>query len=81
MLAQNLSLDEKQKEILKGIVDQSRDRYRVLSAQFRPQYETIRNETRQQIRQILREDQRARFEDFLRDTEKRHKERDSKSSQ
>jgi uncharacterized membrane protein len=81
VLAQNLSLDAKQKDTLKGIIDQSRDRYRVLSAQFRPQYETIRNETRQQIRQILREDQRARFEDFLKDTDKRHKEHDSKSSQ
>jgi len=81
VLAQNLSLDAKQKDTLKGIIDQSRDRYRVLSVQFRPQYETIRNETRQQIRQILHEDQRARFEDFLKDTDKHHKERDSKSSQ
>ena len=81
VLAQNLSLDAKQKTTLKGIIDQSRDRYRVLSTQFRPQYEAIRNETRQQIRQILHEDQRARFEDFLKDMDRRHRDHDAKGPQ
>lgn len=80
-LAKALSLDSKQKETLKGIMDQSRDRYRALSRQMRPQYETIRNDTRQQIRQILHDDQKARFENFLRDLDKRHREREAKSSQ
>jgi uncharacterized membrane protein len=80
-LAKALSLDSKQKETLKNIMDRSRDRYRALSQQIRPQYEAIRNEGRQEIRQILRDDQKARFEDFLKDLDRRHKEREAKSSQ
>ncbi len=80
-LAQALKLDAKQKETLKTIMDQSRDRYHALSQQIRPQYEAIRNETRQQIRQILYDDQKARFEEFLTDLDRRHKERESRSSQ
>jgi uncharacterized membrane protein len=64
-MAQALDLDGKQKEMLKQIMEQSRDRYHALSQQMRPQYDAIRDETRHQIRQILREDQKARFEDFL----------------
>jgi len=73
-----LDLDDQQKEELKTIISLSRDRYRALSQQFRPQYEVIRNETRQQIRNMLRPDQRARFEEFLRDMDQRHKERDNR---
>lgn len=80
-LAQALKLDAGQKETLKKIMDQSRDRYHALSQQIRPQYEAIRNETRQQIRQILYEEQKTRFEDFLKDLDRRHKEHESKSSQ
>jgi hypothetical protein len=68
-----LDLDSQQKEELKTIVSRSRDRYKVLSQQFRPQYEMIRNETRQQIRHILRPDQQAKFEEFLKDMDRRHK--------
>ena len=78
VLAQSLSLNENQTGTLKTIIGQSRDRYRALSLQFRPQYEVIRNETRQQIRQILRDDQRARFEEIMSDIDKRHRERDAR---
>lgn len=73
VLGNYLALDAQQKEELKTIISRSRDRYKVLSQQFRPQYEMIRNETRQQIRHILRPDQQAKFEEFLRDMDKRHK--------
>ncbi|HYK91345.1 MAG TPA: hypothetical protein VE398_21420 [Acidobacteriota bacterium] len=80
-LARALSLDALQRETLKNIMDQSRGRYHALSQQIRPQYEAIRNETRQQIRQILRDDQKTRFEEFLKDVDRRHKEREARSSQ
>ena len=67
VLANYLDLDTQQKEELKIIIGRSRDRYKVLSQQFRPQYEMIRNETRQQIRHILHPDQQAKFEKFLQD--------------
>jgi len=64
-LAQELGLDAGQTESLRNIFEESRKRYIDLAKQFWPQYETIRNETDQQIKNILREDQKKRFEDFL----------------
>lgn len=63
--ARELKLDAGQKEQLRSIFNESRERYHALSQQFRPQYESIRNETDQQIRKILRDDQKAYFEEFL----------------
>jgi uncharacterized membrane protein len=65
-MARALDLDAKQKQMLKQIMEESRDRYHALSQQMRPQYDAIRDESRRLIRQILREDQKARFEEFLR---------------
>jgi Spy/CpxP family protein refolding chaperone len=75
-MALELKLDAQQKESLKAIMDQTRQRVHALNQQFRPQYEAvnkqykpqfeaIRNETDDKIRQILRADQRMRFEEFL----------------
>ncbi len=89
-LAKSLQLDAAQRDEIRRIMDQSRERYRALDQQtkreyeaarlqMRPQYEAIRQETRQQIRQILHEDQKARFEDFLQSMDKQRRERESKS--
>ncbi len=75
-MAKDLKLSPDQKDKLKGIVNQSRERYRALSVQFRPQYDTIRNETNQQIRQILTEDQKTRFDAIVKDVDERHKARE-----
>jgi len=64
-MARELKLDPGQKESLRLIFEESRKRYMNLAQQFWPQYETIRVETDQQIKNILRDDQKARFEDFL----------------
>ncbi len=80
-LARGLDLDAAQKEKLKIIFKQSRERYRALSIQFRPQYDSLRNETRQEIRQILTEEQKARFEKIVQETDGRHKNHDHKSTQ
>ena len=80
-LAQGLSLNSDQKEKLKTIIHQSRERYRALSLQVRPQYDTIRNETRQEIRQILTEEQKARFEKIVQDIDERHKNHQHKANQ
>jgi hypothetical protein len=64
-MAQELSLDEQQKADLKVIFDESRMRYRALNAQFRPQYETIRDDSDNKIRGMLHNDQKARFEAML----------------
>ncbi len=72
-MAQHLNLDAQQKEQLKTIVQQSRDRYRTLSRQFQPQYEKIRGETNEAIRGILRPDQRKQFEATLEKMDSRHR--------
>lgn len=72
-LAQGLSLNSQQKSQLKGIIDSGRDRYRALSSQMRPQYDAIRDQTRQEIRQILTEEQKSRFAKIVKDIDERHK--------
>jgi flagellar motility protein MotE (MotC chaperone) len=75
-MATMLELDGQQKESLKAIFAQSRQRYQALNEQFKPQYkglneqyrpiwESIRDETNERIKQILRPDQKTKFEAFL----------------
>jgi DNA anti-recombination protein RmuC len=65
-MTRELKLDTEQKKLLKEIFDESRMKYRALSKQFRPQYEAIRNESDDKIRQMLRPEQKTRFEELLR---------------
>ena len=64
-MAREFNLDEQQQDSLKSIFAQSIQRYRMLGQQYRPQWETIRKETDDQIKKILRPDQRAKYEEFL----------------
>lgn len=75
-MGRNLKLNPDQKDKLKIIIQQSRERYRALSTQFRPQYDVIRNETNEQIRKILTEEQKATFERTIKEMEERRKSRD-----
>ncbi len=72
-MAAGLNMDAAQKEKLKEIIGSSREHYRALSKQFRPQYEAIRDQTRQEIREILREDQKAHFEEIITKIDDRHR--------
>ena len=78
-LARALALDGDQKDQLKAIITESRNRYRTLSHQFRPQYDLIRQETNESIESILRPDQQARFDEMLREIRSQHKSRDHDS--
>ena len=73
--AQDLDLRAEQQERLKIIIDQSRERFGALRQQFRPQYEAIRRETNDKIRQILREDQKAKFEKIIQEIDVGRKDR------
>jgi uncharacterized membrane protein len=70
-LAQALSLDSSQKSKLEAIVAESRERFRTLSEQVHPQYEQIRHQTRDQIRQMLREEQKPRLDEFFKELDRR----------
>jgi len=74
-MAKELQLDEQQTEELRAIFKNGRERYRSLSLQFRPQYEALRKETNDEIRQILRPEQAARYDAFLAEVNKRRRER------
>ena len=63
--AKELDLDAQQTETLRAIFDESRQRYMELNQQVWPQYQEIGQETENEIKSILREDQRARYEAFL----------------
>jgi uncharacterized membrane protein len=65
-LAKELELDAQQTESLRSIFDESIEESIALSQEIWPQYQTIYKETEQKIKDILREDQRARYEEFLR---------------
>jgi uncharacterized membrane protein len=64
--AKEFNLDQRQVESLKIIFDESRKRNEELSRKVGPQYEKVWRETEQQIKNMLRDDQRARYEEFLR---------------
>ena len=65
-LAKELELDAQQTESLRSIFDESIKNSIALSQEIWPQYQTIYKDTEQKIKDILREDQRARYEEFLR---------------
>jgi hypothetical protein len=60
-MAQFLKLDAQQKDLLKVIFDESIKRYRAL----KQEYQTTRNETDGKIKGILRDDQKQRFEEWI----------------
>ena len=63
--AKELKLDPQQKQRLRIIFDESRKSYRELGLEFKPKYETIRSDSDQKIKGILRDDQKTLFENFL----------------
>jgi Spy/CpxP family protein refolding chaperone len=72
-MAQGLNLDAKQKEQLRAIIQQSTEKYRALSQQFRPQYESIRAEANDAIRAILSPEQRKIFGETLDRMDSQHR--------
>lgn len=64
-MAQVLKLDGRQKADVIVIIRESRNHYRELWRQFRPQYEQIVQDSDNRIRALLREDQKPLFEAYL----------------
>ena len=74
-MSKDLGLDAAQQDKLRDIIKASRERYRSLSERVRPEFDQIRNDSRTEIRQMLRDDQKARFEERLKEIDKRHRSR------
>jgi hypothetical protein len=76
IMAKELKLDPDQKEQVRKIINETRGRVKALNLQFMPQWEsinkeymplweTLRKDSDQKIKNILRDDQKALFENFL----------------
>jgi hypothetical protein len=65
-LTQELKLNARQTGQLIQILDESRAKYDALHSQVRPQFEALRQETDNQIRQILNPDQLLKFDEVIR---------------
>jgi len=65
-LSQELKLDSQQTSQLIQILDGSRTKYEALHSQVRPQFESLRQETDNQIRQILNPEQSRKFDEVIR---------------
>jgi len=64
-LAKELNLDAAQTENLKAIFEESRNRSFALSQEVWPQYQALYKGTEQKIKDMLRDDQMVRYEEFL----------------
>lgn len=64
-MAKTLKLDGRQKAEVIVIIRDSRNRYRELWRQFRPQYQQIVQDSDNRIRALLRDEQKPLFEEYL----------------
>ena len=75
-LARDLKMDAEQKEKLRVILNKTGERFKQLHGEVGPRFNTVREEGRQEIRTILRDDQKPRFEEIMRDIDSRRHKRD-----
>jgi Spy/CpxP family protein refolding chaperone len=66
MFTQGLGLSADQEKQLEVIFSGMRDHYQALHEKLDPEYEQVRQQGRERIRQILTPEQRPKFEDLLR---------------
>jgi Spy/CpxP family protein refolding chaperone len=66
MFTRDLNLTPEQQTEIQAILSDTRARYGVLHDKFDPEYERVRHEGRERIRQTLTAEQRPKFEDLLR---------------
>jgi Spy/CpxP family protein refolding chaperone len=75
MFTQGLSLSPDQEKQLESIFNDMRGNYEALHQKLDPEYEQVRHEGRERIRQILTPEQRPKFEDLLRQIDEQRRRR------
>lgn len=75
-MSRDLRLSDAQVEQLKRIMDESGQKLRELRKQTAPQFEAVRQESQDRIRQILTPEQLTRFNEQVRRFEERRKKRE-----
>jgi Spy/CpxP family protein refolding chaperone len=66
MFTRDLNLNSDQQNQIQAIMNDTRSRYASLHQKLDPEYEQVRQEGRERIRQVLTPEQRPKFEDLLR---------------
>jgi Spy/CpxP family protein refolding chaperone len=66
MFTRDLNLNPDQQNQIQAILNDTRARYAELHQKLDPEYEQVRHEGRQRIRQALTPEQRPKFEELLR---------------
>lgn len=76
MFSHGLGLSSDQQKQVEAIFAEMRDHYNALHAKLDPEYDQVRHEGRERIRQILTPEQRPKFEELLRqiDADRRRRE-------
>ncbi|MGD0907790.1 MAG: hypothetical protein ABSA96_09430 [Candidatus Acidiferrales bacterium] len=65
-LTRDLNLNPDQQRQILGILNDTRSRYDAIHQEVDPEYEKVRQEGRERIRELLTADQRPKFEEVLR---------------
>jgi Spy/CpxP family protein refolding chaperone len=66
MFTRDLNLSPDQQNQIQAILNDTRGRYAELHEKLDPEYEQVRQQGRERIRQVLTPEQRPKFEDLLR---------------
>jgi Spy/CpxP family protein refolding chaperone len=77
MFTHGLSLSPDQEKQLESIFNDMRGNYAALHEKLDPEYEQVRQQGRDRIRQILTTEQRPKFEDLLRQIDEDRRRRDA----
>jgi Spy/CpxP family protein refolding chaperone len=79
LFTRDLDLNPDQQKQIQEILTETRARYAEIHSHADPEYERVRHEGREKIRQILTPEQRPKFEDMLRrfDEERRNRQNEA----
>jgi Spy/CpxP family protein refolding chaperone len=75
MYTRDLNLSPDQQNQIQAILNDTRSRYAELHEKLDPEYEQVRQQGRERIRQILTPEQRPKFEDLLRQIDEDRRQR------
>jgi Spy/CpxP family protein refolding chaperone len=75
LYTRDLNLTPDQQTKLHAILSDARDRYAALHQRLDPEYEQVRQQGRERIRQILTPEQLPKFEDLLRQMDEERRQR------
>jgi Spy/CpxP family protein refolding chaperone len=75
MFTRDLNLTAEQQTQIQAIISDTRAHYAELHDKFDPEYERVRHEGRQRIREVLTAEQRPKFEDLLRQIDEERRRR------